>query len=122
MITVFGVGYVGLVQAAVLAPFGNDVTCIDVSPERIDMLNSGGMPIFEPGLEKMVTENRTAGRLTFTLDGTDAVKDSRIIFIAVGTPQADDGSANLTYVDTVAKSLGDTLESDTIVVNKCKAN
>lgn len=118
MITVFGVGYVGLVQAAVLAHFGNDVTCIDVSSERIAMLNNGELPIFEPGLDKMVHDNHDAGRLIFTLDGVDAIKASKIIFIAVGTPQSEDGSANLSFVHTVARTIGETIEHDTIVVNK----
>lgn len=118
MITVFGVGYVGLVQAAVLAHFGNDVTCIDVSEERIAMLNNGDMPIFEPGLEKMVSENLANGRLTFTLEGSEAVQNSEVIFIAVGTPQSDDGSANLGYVRDVARTIGDLLVRDTVVVNK----
>jgi len=97
-ITVIGTGYVGLVSGACLADFGNTVVCVDVDQRKIDMLNVGQIPIYEPSLDDVVSRNVKAGRLSFTMDVASAIKDSEVVFIAVGTPPADDGSADLSYV------------------------
>src|SRR4051812_8568052 len=97
-ITVVGTGYVGLVTGACLAEMGNDVVCLDVDARKIETLNSGGIPIHEPGLDKVVARNAAAGRLSFTTDIEAAVAHGTIQFIAVGTPPDEDGSADLQYV------------------------
>ncbi|MGO4841826.1 3-hydroxyacyl-CoA dehydrogenase NAD-binding domain-containing protein, partial [Rhizobiaceae sp. 2RAB30] len=104
-ITVFGIGYVGLVQAAVLADVGHDVVCVDVDAEKVERLKQGIIPIYEPGLESLVSENYAAGRLTFTIDAAAAVAQSDIQLIAVGTPPNEDGSADLKYVLAVAETI-----------------
>ena len=101
-ITVAGTGYVGLVSGACLADFGNTVICIDNNASKIETLKAGGIPIYEPGLEDVVKRNIVSGRLSFGTDMVSAVKKSDVIFIAVGTPPADDGSADLKYVEAVA--------------------
>ena len=105
-VTIFGTGYVGLVTGTCFAEVGNDVLCVDVNAERIAGLNDGIVPIFEPGLEEMVLRNRRAGRLQFTTDGASAVNAGDVIFIAVGTPPLPDGSSDLQYVDSVARTIG----------------
>ena len=105
-IAIFGSGYVGLVTGACLADGGHHVTCIDVDRTRVDMLRSGGCPIWEPGLEDMIRANTAQGRLNFTDDAAEGLRDARVAFIAVGTPQSPDGSADLTYVDAVARDIG----------------
>ena len=110
-VCVVGTGYVGLVVGACLADTGHDVICVDIDQDKIDKLNDGIIPIYEPGLEEVVKLNRKAGRLAFTTDINDAVQKSLVNFIAVGTPQNDDGSANLVYVDSVAKSIGKAMAS-----------
>lgn len=117
-ITVFGVGYVGLVQAAVLAEVGHSVHCIDVDQAKVDRLNNGEIPIYEPGLESLVKENKSAGRLIFTTDAAAGVKFGEVIFIAVGTPPDEDGSADLKYVLAVAETIAAHMEQPKIVVNK----
>ena len=115
-IVVAGTGYVGLVTAVCLSEIGHNVTCVDVNEEKINMLNEGKSPIFEPGLEELMTKNKE--RLTYTLDYKKAYRDADVIFIGVGTPEKKDGSANLTYVYQVAKEIANNVEKDTIVVVK----
>ena len=117
-ITVFGIGYVGLVQAAVLAEVGNDVLCIDTDQEKIEKIRKNELPIYEPGLERLVWENRTAGRLNFTTDPLSAVRHGYVQIIAVGTPPGEDGSADLKHVLTVADTIGDFMDTDKVVVSK----
>ena len=104
-VAVIGTGYVGLVTGTCLAESGNDVTCVDNNPAKVELLNAGGMPIYEPGLTELVAKNRRDGRLTFTTDLAVAVRAARMIFIAVGTPQSDAGDADLTAVWAVAKAI-----------------
>lgn len=111
-IAVIGTGYVGLVAGACLAETGNDVICCDIDQEKIDRLNRGEIPIYEPGLEPLVERNLEAGRLTFTTDVPAAVRASGIIFIAVGTPPGEDGSADLQHVLAVAKTIGQNLDGE----------
>ncbi len=102
-ISIIGTGYVGLVTGTCLADFGLSVTSVDQDEKKINMLNSGGVPIYEPNLEDLIQKNVSAGRLTFTTDLENAVKQSKVIFIAVGTPSNDDGSADLKQIETVAQ-------------------
>lgn len=117
-ITVFGSGYVGLVAAACLADVGHTVMCMDTNPERIHCLNSGDIPIYEPGLKELVAANISAGRLTFINNVEQAVSSGEVLFIAVGTPPDEDGSADLQYVLQVADSIGRYMNEPKIVVNK----
>ena len=117
-VTVFGIGYVGLVQAAVLADLGNTVTCVDIAQHKVDALKNGDIPIFEPGLEPLVKNNYKAGRLQFTTDAISAVDKAEVIFIAVGTPMDEDGSADLQYVLEVAKTIGAALTDYSVIVTK----
>lgn len=117
-IGVVGTGYVGLVQGVVLAEFGLDVICMDVCKEKIDQLNQGIVPIYEPGLKELMDKNIQAGRIIFTTDMKATVENSNVIFIAVGTPPADDGSADLHYVIEAAKNIGTYLNGYKVVVNK----
>jgi len=105
-ITMIGAGYVGLVTGACFSNTGNDVVCADVDPAKVELLNRGGCPIYEPGLEAIIRKNAAAGRLTFTTDVAKACKDAQIIFIGVGTPQSDDGQADLSYVWSAAEMIG----------------
>jgi UDPglucose 6-dehydrogenase len=105
-ITIIGTGYVGLVTGACLAELGNDVFCLDVDQRKIDLLNNGGIPIHEPGLEEVVARNRAAGRLQFSTDVAASVAHGQLQFIAVGTPPDEDGSADLQYVLAAARSIG----------------
>jgi UDPglucose 6-dehydrogenase len=113
-----GTGYVGLVTGTCFAEFGNDVICVDVDVEKIRSLQNGKVPIYEPGLEDLVAKNTREGRLTFTTDLKTAVEKSLVIFIAVGTPQNDDGSADLQYVEAVAKMIAGYLNGYKVIVNK----
>ena len=115
-IIVAGTGYVGLVTAVCLSEVGHTVTCVDVNKEKIDMLNSGISPIFEPGLEELMKKNKNL--LTFTLDSKNAYKNADVIFIGVGTPEKKDGSANLKYVYEVANEIAENIENNVIVVIK----
>ncbi|RNE93556.1 UDP-glucose/GDP-mannose dehydrogenase family protein [Marichromatium sp. AB32] len=117
-VTIFGSGYVGLVTGACLAEVGNDVLCIDVDPDKIDLLNSGGVPIYEPGLDELIRNNREAGRLRFSTDAEAGVKHGLFQFIAVGTPPDEDGSADLQYVLSVARTIGQHMEGYRILVDK----
>ena len=117
-IAVIGTGYVGLVTGAGLADFGNDVICCDIDPKKIDALNNGQIPIYEPGLDKIVSRNVDEGRLRFTTDLGDAISRSRAIFIAVGTPPKPDGSANLTYVENVARTIAAHMNGPKLVITK----
>jgi UDPglucose 6-dehydrogenase len=117
-VTVFGIGYVGLVQAAVLAEVGHDVTCVDINAEKIEGLKSGNIPIFEPDLDALVERNLREGRLRFTTDAKAGVEHASIQFIAVGTPPDEDGSADLKYVTTVAQTIAQHMRSPQIIVNK----
>jgi len=117
-IAVVGTGYVGLVAGACLAENGNDVICVDKDESKVQTLKAGRMPIYEPGLEEMVRRNTTEARLTFTTRLPDAVGESEIVFIAVGTPQGEDGSADLQHVLGVAREIGRAIRKYTVVVDK----
>src|SRR5687767_11570147 len=117
-IAVVGAGYVGLVAAACLAESGNDVVCVDSDEAKVRTLRRGKMTIYEPGLEELVRRNRQEHRLTFTATLPKAVRDSAIIFIAVGTPQGEDGSADLQHVLGVARDIAKAMNGYKVVVNK----
>jgi UDPglucose 6-dehydrogenase len=117
-ITVFGTGYVGLVTGACLADAGHEVVCVDVDEEKIEGLNNGHIPIFEPNLEVIVRENFRAGRLKFTTNSKEAVKFGELQFIAVGTPPDEDGSADLRYVLAVARTIAEEMDAPKIIVDK----
>jgi UDPglucose 6-dehydrogenase len=117
-ICVVGTGYVGLVTGACLADFGNTVTCVDNDAAKIAKLHEGVMPIYEPGLDTLVEKNAKAGRLRFSTELAPAVKEALVIFIAVGTPPKEDGSADLSYVIQVAESIADNLNGYKVVVTK----
>jgi len=117
-IAVVGTGYVGLVLGACLAENGNTVQCVDKDESKIEMLKAGRMPIYEPGLEEIVRRNDREERLTFTTDLPSAVRASEIVFIAVGTPQGEDGAADLQHVLAVARDVGRALDKYTIIVDK----
>ncbi len=117
-IAVVGTGYVGLVAGTCFAESGNHVTCVDIDEKKVADLHKGIIPIFEPGLDQMVKHNVKEGRLDFTTDTAAAVKDSDIIFIAVGTPPDEDGSADLQYVLAVAKTIGQAANGPKIIVDK----
>lgn len=117
-VTVFGIGYVGLVQAAVLAEVGHDVVCVDIDQNKVDNLKRGIIPIYEPGLEPIVKENSQAGRLHFTTDAVEGIAHGTLQFIAVGTPPDEDGSADLQYVLAVASTIAQHMDDRKIIVNK----
>ena len=117
-IAVVGAGYVGLVTAACLAELGNDVVCVDRDHGRVAMLQAGGVPIFEPGLDDVLQRNRHAGRLHFTTTMANAVSHGEVVFIAVGTPPQEDGSADLQHVLGVAEQIGQHMNAFKVVVNK----
>ena len=117
-ISVIGTGYVGLVVGACLAETGNDVTCADVDTQKIALLNQNQIPIYEPGLEDFVRRNRDQSRLTFTTDVAAAVANAEVIFIAVGTPPDEDGSADLRHVLSVADVIGRHMSRETVIVTK----
>lgn len=117
-ITVFGIGYVGLVQAAVLAEVGHNVSCVDIDEKKIENLKNGLIPIYEPGLTDLVVKNYKNGRLNFTIDAASGVSHGDIIFIAVGTPPDEDGSADLKYVLSVAKTIAEHMSERKIIINK----
>ncbi|HEB99511.1 MAG TPA: UDP-glucose/GDP-mannose dehydrogenase family protein [Thiotrichales bacterium] len=117
-VTIYGSGYVGLVTGACLAEVGNEVLCVDVDPRKIEMLRRGEVPIYEPGLDRLVTENQAAGRLDFSLDPAEGVAHGLFQFIAVGTPPDEDGSADLQYVLAVARSVAEHMDDYRILVNK----
>lgn len=117
-LTVIGTGYVGLVTGTCFAEMGNDVICVDNDKSKIELLNQGGIPIWEPGLEELVKSNKKEGRLSFTTDIATAVKKSDICFIAVGTPPDEDGSADLQYVLAVATDIATHMDSHKVIVDK----
>ena len=117
-IAVVGSGYVGLVVGACLAETGNDVICADIDERKIDALKQGEIPIYEPGLDALVEHNLASGRLRFTTDVAQAIRESKIAFIAVGTPPGEDGSADLQYVLAVAKTIGQSMQHEMIVITK----
>lgn len=117
-ITVIGSGYVGLVSGACLAELGNDVICLDVDPNKIEILNNGGVPIYEPGLEEVIKSNVAAGRLRFTTDVAESVAHGLVQMIAVGTPSGEDGSADLQYVIAAARSIGRTMTEYKVIIDK----
>ena len=117
-IAMIGTGYVGLVSGACFSEMGNDVICVDVNAQKIENLKNGIIPIYEPGLEDMVLKNSANGSLTFSTDLKGALEKARIIFVAVGTPMGEDGSADLQYVLGVAKEIGQNMTHHLIVVDK----
>ncbi|QDT70732.1 UDP-glucose 6-dehydrogenase [Planctomycetes bacterium MalM25] len=117
-IAVIGTGYVGLVTGTCFANSGNDVTCIDIDEKKIEGLKKGVIPIYEPGLKELVLRNSEAGRLHFTTDTPSAVKSAEMVYLAVGTPQGDDGSADLSAMWAVTKAIAPHLQDDAIVVTK----
>ncbi|MBT8494610.1 MAG: UDP-glucose/GDP-mannose dehydrogenase family protein [Deltaproteobacteria bacterium] len=117
-IAVIGTGYVGLVAGAGFSDFGNFVTCVDIDAERIDALNKGVIPIYEPGLHDLVVRNAKRGRLTFTTELKDAIQDVDAVFLAVGTPQSADGRANLEYVLQAARDVGKYLTQWAVIATK----
>ena len=117
-VTIFGTGYVGLVTGACLAEMGNHVLCVDVDVPKVERLKRGEIPIYEPGLEAIVRRNHAEGRLDFTTGADAAVAHGELIFIAVGTPPDEDGSADLKYVQEVARTIGQHLDRYAVVVNK----
>lgn len=117
-ITVIGSGYVGLVSGACLADLGNDVMCLDIDPRKIALLNNGGVPIYEPGLEEVIRRNIAAGRLRFTTDIAESVAHGLVQMIAVGTPSGEDGSADLQYVVAAARSIARYMIEYKVIVDK----
>ncbi len=117
-ITVIGSGYVGLVSGACLADLGNNVLCLDIDSKKIELLQNGCSPIYEPGLEEVIHRNISAGRLRFTSDTSESVAHGLIQMIAVGTPSGDDGSADLQYVIAAARTIGQTMTGYKVIVNK----
>jgi UDPglucose 6-dehydrogenase len=117
-IAVIGTGYVGLVSGACLSDFGNVVTCVDIDIRKIENLRKGIIPIYEPGLETVVARNTGAGRLHFSTDLAEAIKKNDVVFIAVGTPPAEDGGADISHVETAAREIGRLINTYTVVVNK----
>ena len=117
-ICVIGSGYVGLVTGTCFADLGNDVTLVDIDPRKIDMLNQGDMPIYEPGLAETVKRNTNAGRMHFTTSYDEGLKDAEYVFICVGTPSGVDGEADLQYVRAASQTIGEKMDHPLIVINK----
>lgn len=117
-VAIFGTGYVGLVTGTCLAEVGHEVVCVDIDAAKVEGLRRGVLPIYEPGLEPMVKHNHAEGRLQFTTDAAQAIAHGEIVFIAVGTPPDEDGSADLQYVLAVAKTIGEHIAAPTVVVDK----
>src|ERR1043165_7681836 len=117
-IAVIGTGYVGLTTGAYLAHLGHNVVCADVVPEKVDALNRGEIPIHEAGLDEMVAEGVSAGRLQFVLGAVTAAAEAEFIFLCLPTPQGEDGSADLSYGEAVAREIGPKIRPESIVVNK----
>lgn len=117
-IAVIGTGYVGLVAGTCFADMENDVVCVDLDAGKINKLKKGISPIYEPGLEELIKKNLSAGRLSFTTEIGDAVKKSSVVFIAVGTPQTDEGKADLSYVKQAAEQIGKAMNDEKVIVNR----
>ena len=117
-VTVIGTGYVGLVVGSCLAEAGNYVTCADIDEEKIARLNSGEVPIYEPGLDRLISHNLAEGRLRFTTDPAEGIRKADAIFVAVGTPPGEDGSANLDFVREAARTIGDHLKPHAVIIMK----
>lgn len=117
-IAIFGTGYVGLVTGVAFAEMGNDVICVDVDPRKVEKLKAGVSPIYEPGLEELLAANIAAKRIEFTSDEKMAMQDAEVVFIAVGTPPQEDGSADLSYVLQVAETIAENISNYVVVVNK----
>src|SRR3954469_24856694 len=117
-IAVIGTGYVGLVSGACFADSGNSITCVDINAAKIEGLKQGKIPIYEPGLTDLVLKNQAAGRLHFTTDTAAAVRDARLVYLAVGTPSSDDGAADLSALWAVVKAIAPHLRKEAIVVTK----
>jgi len=117
-VTFIGTGYVGIVSGTGISDFGHKVTCYDISEEKIKSLNSGNIPIYEPGLRELIKKNTDAGRLFFSNNPKIAIKDADVIFIAVGTPMGKDGKADLKYVESAAKTIGKYLNSYSVICTK----
>ncbi|HAO45704.1 MAG TPA: 2-dehydropantoate 2-reductase N-terminal domain-containing protein, partial [Ferruginibacter sp.] len=117
-IAVIGTGYVGLVTGTCFAETGNNVTCVDIDKAKVDKLSSGGLTIYEPGLEKLFIRNQKEGRLHFTTSLKDGIAGAKIIFLALPTPPGEDGSADLKYILGVADDLGKLLSEYVVIVDK----
>lgn len=117
-VAIFGAGYVGLVTAACLAEVGHHVICVDTDARKVERLEKGIIPIYEPGLDELIKANVSARRLSFTTNAASAVKSGEVIFIAVGTPPGEDGSADLTHVLAVAQTIGDHIDQHAVIVDK----
>src|SRR3990167_10396434 len=117
-VVVIGTGYVGLVQGVCLAELGNNVTCVDIDRAKVEKLKRGISPIYEPGIEELIAKNLKAKRLTFTTELSSAIAGAEIIFIAVGTPPSEDGSADLKYVLAAARNIGRLMTDYKVVVDK----
>ena len=118
-ICVIGVGYVGLVSGAGLSEFGHDVTCVDIDEVKINLLNDGKIPIYEPGLQSLVESNcRNNNRLHFSIDISKSIKDSSVVFIAVGTPQKKNGKVDLSFIDSAANIIADNINNYKIICTK----
>ena len=117
-IAIIGTGYVGLVTGTCFAEVGHQVTCVDNNEEKVKLLQGGGIPIYEPGLEEMVKKNVAAGRLNFTASTQEGVDEADVIFIAVPTPPQPDGSVDLSFIERVARDIADAMTSYKIVVDK----
>ena len=117
-IAVIGTGYVGLVAGTCFAEMGNDVICVDIDQGKIELLQQGQIPIYEPGLEEIVRRNYAAGRLDFTSSYNEGLEKAEFVFIAVGTPQGVDGEADLRYVRMAARSIAEVMDHPMTVVNK----
>eukprot|EP00831_Metopus_contortus_P059654 TRINITY_DN5162_c0_g1_i2.p4 TRINITY_DN5162_c0_g1~~TRINITY_DN5162_c0_g1_i2.p4 ORF type:complete len:196 (+),score=5.78 TRINITY_DN5162_c0_g1_i2:689-1276(+) len=117
-IVVAGTGYVGLVTGACLSEVGHNVTCVDIDEKKVEKMKQGISPIYEPGLDELLKRNHNDGRLDFTVDYKKAYKDADLVFIGVGTPEREDGSANLDYVYKVCEQIADNVENNCLVVVK----
>ncbi|MFC3039722.1 UDP-glucose dehydrogenase family protein [Virgibacillus xinjiangensis] len=117
-IAVIGTGYVGLVTGVCLSELGHQVTCIDIDERKVEMLENGKSPIYEDGLEELLVQNLQKGRVDFTTDYRKGLRNKQLVYLAVGTPQGDDGSADLTYIEAACRNIAENLENDTVIVTK----